>query len=57
MDNMIMSSLAFIGAVIPIVSILIKLNITNNNKDVIKNTSKYLTCSKIYSLLSLFKIL
>ena len=58
MDNMIMSSLAFIGAVIPIVSILIKLNNTITKLIVtIDNLSEQMTDSKddrkeIHSILS-----
>ena len=58
MDNLIMSSLAFIGAVIPIVSILIKLNNTITKLIVtIDNLSVQMTDSKddrkeIHSILS-----
>ena len=58
MDNLIMSSLAFIGAVIPIVSILIKLNNTITKLIVtIDNLSEQMTDSKddrkeIHSILS-----
>ena len=58
MDNLIMSSLALIGAVIPIVSILIKLNNTITKLIVtIDNLSVQMTDSKddrkeIHSILS-----
>lgn len=47
MDNLIMSSLAFIGAVVPIISILLKLNNTITKLIVtIDNLSEQMTDSK-----------
>lgn len=47
MDNLIMSSLAFIGAVIPIISILLKLNNTITKLIItIDNLSEQMTDSK-----------